>query len=214
MSEPTNPGHRQRLRDRFLNGEEGSCSDETLLELLLTYAIPQKDVRPLAKQLLAAYGDLISVLSASVEDLCRIKGIKANSAALIKLVGWIRCNIGLKPVSKAGSKKTAQLSLFDLDQAKTHEQPSAEKTEKSAPSSKTQDNDPFPKSVNVNRGILEAIPHDEFKRLAEDEAKRPEPTAAHVGRAFERYLRANLNRAKFLILGNQGIILWAKSKRG
>jgi hypothetical protein len=57
---------------------------------------------------------------------------------------------------------------------------------------KTTDGDPFPKPVNVNRGMLDAIPDDEFKQLAENEAKRPEPTAAHVARAFERFLRANL----------------------
>ncbi len=58
---------------------------------------------------------------------------------------------------------------------------------------KTTDGNPFPKPVNVNRGILDAIPDDEFKQLAENEAKRPEPTAAHVARAFERFLRANLS---------------------
>ncbi len=57
---------------------------------------------------------------------------------------------------------------------------------------KTTEGDPFPKPVNVNRGILDAIPEGEFKQLAENEAKRPEPTAAHVARAFERFLRAHL----------------------
>ncbi len=49
---------------------------------------------------------------------------------------------------------------------------------------KTTEGDHFPKPVNVNRGILDAIPDDEFRQLAENEAKRPEPTAAHVVRAF------------------------------
>ena len=67
---------------------------------------------------------------------------------------------------------------------------------------KTTDGDPFPKPVNVNRGILDAIPDDEFKQLAENEAKRPEPTAAHVARAFERFLRANLTGKGILVLSN------------
>ncbi|MBU4480510.1 hypothetical protein KKG48_03680 [Patescibacteria group bacterium] len=67
---------------------------------------------------------------------------------------------------------------------------------------KTTDGDPFPKSVNVNRGILDTIPDDEFKQLAENEAKRPEPTAAHVARAFERFLRANLTGKGILVLSN------------
>ena len=64
------------------------------------------------------------------------------------------------------------------------------------------DGDPFPNPVNVNRGILDAIPDDEFKQLAENEAKRPEPTAAHVARAFERFLRANLTSKGILVLSN------------
>jgi hypothetical protein len=56
----------------------------------------------------------------------------------------------------------------------------------------------FPKPLSVNRGILEAIPDDEFRKLVEDEAKRPEPTAAHVARAFESFLRSHL-RGKGLV---------------
>jgi DNA repair protein RadC len=46
-------GHRQRLRERFLADESLSHTDEALLELLLTYSIPQRDVQLLAKALLA-----------------------------------------------------------------------------------------------------------------------------------------------------------------
>jgi len=60
-------GHRERLRKSFLSGNEGSHTDEALLELLLTYAIPQKDVRPLANQLISKFGSLQNVLSADVE---------------------------------------------------------------------------------------------------------------------------------------------------
>jgi len=67
---------------------------------------------------------------------------------------------------------------------------------------KTTEGNPFPNPINVNRGILNAIPDDEFKQLAENEAKRPEPTAAHVARAFERFLRANLTGNGILILSN------------
>lgn len=67
---------------------------------------------------------------------------------------------------------------------------------------KTTDGDPFPKPVNVNRGILDAMPDDEFKQLAENEAKYPEPTAAHVAKAFERFLRANLAGKGILVLSN------------
>jgi len=67
---------------------------------------------------------------------------------------------------------------------------------------KTLDAKRFPKPLNVNRGILDAIPDDEFRQLAENEAKRPEPTAAHVAKAFERFLRAKLHGKGLVILSN------------
>jgi len=88
------------LRDRFTSGEEGSRSEEALLELLLTYAIPQKDVRPLAKQLLSEYGSLPSLLETSMETLCQSDGVKENSAVLLKLVDWIRQHYGPKRPGK------------------------------------------------------------------------------------------------------------------
>ena len=60
----------------------------------------------------------------------------------------------------------------------------------------------FPAPVSVNRGILDMIPDDEFRKLVEDEAKRPEPTAAHVGRAFEAFLRANLQGKGLIVMAN------------
>ncbi len=55
-----------------------------------------------------------------------------------------------------------------------------------------QDGRRFPKPVSLNKGILDAIPDDEFKLLVENEAKRPEPTASHVSKAFEIFLRSKL----------------------
>lgn len=79
-------GHRARVREKFLSGDAASRSDVALLELLLTYAIPQKDVQALAKTLLSRFGSLENVLAASFTDLCQVEGIKQNSAVLLKLV--------------------------------------------------------------------------------------------------------------------------------
>jgi len=65
---------------------------------------------------------------------------------------------------------------------------------------KTADGKKFPKTLSVNRGILDAIPDDEFKHLVENEAKRPEPTSAHVARAFEIFLRSKLQKRGLLVL--------------
>jgi ATP-dependent Lon protease len=52
MAGKSKAGHRQRLRERFLAGIQGSHSQERLLELLLTFAIARKDVRPIAQELI------------------------------------------------------------------------------------------------------------------------------------------------------------------
>ena len=67
--EPTYLGHRERLRERFLFDEGLSMPDYELLELLLTYAIPRRDVKPLAKKLIKTFGDIGSVINASKYDL-------------------------------------------------------------------------------------------------------------------------------------------------
>ena len=64
----------------------------------------------------------------------------------------------------------------------------------------------FPAPRSVNRGILEAIPDDEFRQLVADEAKRPEPTAAHVARAFESFLRTALKGKGPVILADLELV--------
>lgn len=76
-------GHRDRLRAKFLNGQ---LADYEKLELLLAYAIPRRDVRPLARSLVKQFGGVYQVLSASVDDLTAVKGIGNNTAVFIKLV--------------------------------------------------------------------------------------------------------------------------------
>ncbi len=70
------------------------------------------------------------------------------------------------------------------------------------PEVRTPDGKRFPRPLNVNTGVLEAIPDDEFRRLVGDEAKRPEPTAAHVGRAFESFLRRHLQGKGLVVLAH------------
>jgi hypothetical protein len=66
----------------------------------------------------------------------------------------------------------------------------------------TPDGQPFPVPVSVNKGILDSIPDDEFHHLVENEAKRPEPTVAHVAQAFEHFLRSHLKGGGVLVLAN------------
>ncbi len=66
---------------------------------------------------------------------------------------------------------------------------------------------PFPNPISVNRGILDAIPDDEFRKLVHDEAKRPEPTAAHVSNAFEQFIRSNLAGKGLSVLRDLELVL-------
>ncbi|TVQ55791.1 MAG: JAB domain-containing protein [Rhodobacteraceae bacterium] len=79
-------GHRQRLRDRFLAGGAEAMPDYELLELILFRAIPRKDVKPLAKALLAEFGDFNAVISAPRPRLERFPGLGAAAAAELKIV--------------------------------------------------------------------------------------------------------------------------------
>lgn len=49
-------GHRERLREQSLNGDASSRTDAALLELLLTFGTPRRDVQALAKSLIARFG--------------------------------------------------------------------------------------------------------------------------------------------------------------
>jgi len=84
-----NKGHRQRLKERFLAADPQALTEEALLELLLTYAIPQKDVQPLAQQLIAAFGSLGAVLAAEEAALRATDGVGEHAAILLRLVGRI-----------------------------------------------------------------------------------------------------------------------------
>jgi DNA repair protein RadC len=79
-------GHRARLRQRFLQGGPGALPDYELLELLLTFAIPYSDVKPLAKGLIQHFGSFNRVLDAPAEALMEFTGLREYSAVLIKLV--------------------------------------------------------------------------------------------------------------------------------
>jgi hypothetical protein len=78
-------GHRVRLRKRFL-ANPAALSEAELVELLLTYAVPRRDVAPQAQKLIAQFGGLDRVLAASMEDLVSVPGIGEHSAVLVKLV--------------------------------------------------------------------------------------------------------------------------------
>ena len=86
MTNPDCLGHRERLRKRFLEGGAKSMLDYELLELLLMIAIPRRDVKPLAKELIRKFGNFAGVINASVNDLMTVDGVKENSATILKII--------------------------------------------------------------------------------------------------------------------------------
>jgi len=78
--------HRKRLRARFMRGGAEALADYELLELILFRAIPQRDVKPLAKTLIAEFGSLAQVLSAPAERLTEVDGVGDACAVELKIV--------------------------------------------------------------------------------------------------------------------------------
>lgn len=72
-------GHRQRLRERFLTSGSDALADYELLELILAMAVPRRDVKPLAKELLRVFGGLWPALHAPADKL---RAVKAEGVSL------------------------------------------------------------------------------------------------------------------------------------
>ena len=84
--DPHYTGHRQRLRERFRTAGAEALADYEMLELVLFRAIPRRDVKELAKRLLARFGSFAEVVAAAPERLAEIDGLGAAAVAEIKIV--------------------------------------------------------------------------------------------------------------------------------
>jgi len=96
---PHHLGHRERLRQRAMQAM-GALPDYELLELFLFRSLPQGDVKPLAKALLARFGALAAVLAAEPETLKTVKGVGAAVALDLKLLHEASLRIGRAEVVK------------------------------------------------------------------------------------------------------------------
>lgn len=79
-------GHRERIRRKFARNGIDTFLEHEILELLLTYALPRKDTKPIAWALLKEFGSLAGVLDAPAEKLTDVKGIGPAAAQLIVLI--------------------------------------------------------------------------------------------------------------------------------
>ena len=83
---PHYAGHRKRLRERFIVGGADGLPDYELLELVLFRALPQLDVKPIAKALISKFGSFADVISAPPERLREVEFVKDAAITEIKLV--------------------------------------------------------------------------------------------------------------------------------
>jgi DNA repair protein RadC len=88
MAEPQTDGtgHRARLRQRLIDGGGEALLDHELVEYLLALAIPRRDTKPLAKQLIHEFGGIGGLLTADAEAIMRSGGVGEGAAAALKIV--------------------------------------------------------------------------------------------------------------------------------
>jgi DNA repair protein RadC len=79
-------GHRDRLRERFQEAGAEAVNDYELLELLLFRAIPRRDVKPIAKALIAMFGSFAEVISAPPSRLAEVKGLGETAITELKII--------------------------------------------------------------------------------------------------------------------------------
>jgi len=84
--QPDHADHRERLRARFREAGAASVADYEMLELVLFRAIPRRDVKPLAKRLLAEFGDFNGAISAPPARLAAVQGVGTAVITELKIV--------------------------------------------------------------------------------------------------------------------------------
>ena len=116
MSEKDNQGHRERIREKFLNNGIDGFAEYEILELLLTYCIPRKDTKPIAKELLNKFKSLDNVFKASFDKLSAIDGLGKNTIAFLKLMGDLPSIIYKDELKnkKLVDKETLKISNKDI----------------------------------------------------------------------------------------------------
>jgi DNA repair protein RadC len=111
MGHPANPphylGHRERLRDRFRKGGADALGEYELLELILFRAMPRRDVKPLAKALIARFGSFAEVVSARPERLREIEGLGDAAIVELKII-----EAAATRLAKSSIEKRPSLSSF------------------------------------------------------------------------------------------------------
>ncbi len=100
-------GHRARLRARLREAGADAVADYELLELVLFRAIPRRDVKPLAKALIARFGSFAEAIAARPERLAEIDGMTAASIDEFKIL-----EAGARRLARGAIKKRLPLGSW------------------------------------------------------------------------------------------------------
>ncbi len=79
-------GHRQRLRQKFLDNGLNQLTDAEVLELLLSFGTPRRDCKETARSMLKKFGTIRQVFEASKEELAQIPGAGSSNIVAIKFI--------------------------------------------------------------------------------------------------------------------------------
>lgn len=105
-------GHRQRKKEQFLSDGLEGFADHEALELLLFYAIPRRDTNETAHRLLAEFGSLNGVFSASAEELKRVDGVGENAAALLALFSAMQQRLHARSIPEKILNSTEKVGRY------------------------------------------------------------------------------------------------------
>ena len=95
-------GHRDRMKQRYIDNSFREFMPHELVEMLLYYGVPRRDTNPLAHRLLNSFGSVSNILLAEREALLAIEGVTPNVATMLNLVGDIHrfCSEEAMPVGE------------------------------------------------------------------------------------------------------------------
>ena len=110
-------GHRNRIREKYLKASLDGFHGYEALELLLTFAIPRRDVKPIAKELIKRFKGLRGVFDAGMDDLASVPGVGVHSAVLLMLLKEISGAYLLERMIGRNPVRSAKDAIDFIDRA-------------------------------------------------------------------------------------------------
>lgn len=101
-------GHRERVRDRFLNTGFDQMEEHEMLELVLFYSRARGNTNGIAHELINRFGSFAAVINAPYDELVKVDGIGKGTAVFLKTIPQM-----LKAYEESDKKQTAVLNTLE-----------------------------------------------------------------------------------------------------